>query len=58
MALMIGAGYVGGNSMEIIKRDITRIEHTGILLVIILLTIYLLFRYFKSRRSKTWKDTF
>ena len=53
IALMVGAGYMGGNSLEIIKRDITRIEHIGILLVIILLTIYLFFRYFKSRRSKT-----
>ncbi|MDA8214185.1 MAG: DedA family protein [Nitrospiraceae bacterium] len=53
MALMIGAGYMGGNSLEIIKRDITRYEHIGILLIIILLTIYLFFRYFKSRRSKT-----
>ncbi len=54
MALMIGAGYMGGNSLEIIKKDITRIEHIGILLVIILLTIYLFFRYFKSRRNKTF----
>ncbi|MCL4537089.1 MAG: DedA family protein [Nitrospirae bacterium] len=53
MAIMVGAGYIGGNSLEIIKRDITRYEHIGILLVIILLTIYLFFRYFKSRRSKT-----
>jgi membrane protein DedA with SNARE-associated domain len=53
MAIMVGAGYIGGNNLEIIKRDITRYEHIGILLVIILLTIYLFFRYFKSRRSKT-----
>lgn len=58
IALMVGAGYTGGNSLQVIKRDITRVEHIGILLVIILLTIYLLFRSFKSRRSKTWKDTF
>jgi membrane protein DedA with SNARE-associated domain len=53
IALMVGAGYLGGNSLQVIKRDITRIEHIGILAVIILLTIYLFFRYFKSRRSKT-----
>ncbi len=53
IALMVGAGYMGGNSLQVIKRDITRIEHIGILLIIILLTIYLLFRHFKSRRSKT-----
>jgi membrane protein DedA with SNARE-associated domain len=50
MALMIGAGYMGGNSLEIIKRDITRIEHIGILLVIILLATYLLFKYVKFMR--------
>lgn len=53
MALMIGAGYMGGNSLEIIKRDITRYEHIGILLIVIMLAIYLFFRYFKSSRSKT-----
>lgn len=50
--VMVTIGYIGGNSLQVIKRDITRIEHIGILLVIILLTIYLFFRYFKSRRDK------
>jgi membrane protein DedA with SNARE-associated domain len=58
IAIMLGAGYIGGNSLEIIKRDITRYEHIGILVLIISLTIYLLFRYFKSMRNKTWRDTF
>jgi membrane protein DedA with SNARE-associated domain len=58
IAIMVGAGYIGGNSLEIIKRDITRYEHIGILVLIISLTIYLLFRYFKSMRNKTWRDTF
>ncbi len=50
MALMIGAGYMGGNSLEIIKRDITKIEHIGILLAVMIFAVYLLFRYFKSMR--------
>lgn len=54
IALMVGAGYVGGNSLQVIKRDITRIEHIGILLAVIILAVYLLFRYFKSMRSKTF----
>lgn len=41
MAIMIGAGYIGGNSLQVIKRDITRIEHLGILVVVIGLAIYL-----------------
>lgn len=52
IAVMVGAGYIGGNSLQVIKKDITRIEHIVIFLVIILLVIYLLFRYFKSRRDK------
>jgi membrane protein DedA with SNARE-associated domain len=53
IAIWTGIGYVGGNSLEVIKKDITRIEHIGILFVIILLSIYLVFRYFKSRKNKT-----
>lgn len=51
IALMVGAGYMGGNSLQVLKRDITRVEHIGILIVIILLAIYLFFRHFKSRRK-------
>ena len=57
IAIMVGAGYIGGNSLEIIRRDITRYEHIGILVLIISLIIYLLFRYFKSMSNKTWRDT-
>ncbi len=53
IALMVGAGYMGGSSLQVIKRDITRIEHIGILLAVIILAVYMLFRYFKSMRSKT-----
>jgi membrane protein DedA with SNARE-associated domain len=54
IALMVGAGYMGGNSLQVIKRDITRIEHIGILIVVTVVVIYLFFRYFKSRRDKTF----
>lgn len=53
IAIWTGIGYVGGNSLEVIKNDITRIEHIGILFVIILLAIYLMYRHFKSQRNKT-----
>jgi len=49
IALMVGAGYLGGNSLQIIKRDIRRIEHIGILLGLILIIIWLFIRYFRSR---------
>lgn len=51
MALMVGVGYTGGNSLQVLKRDITRIEHAGILFLVISLTVYLFIRYFKSVRD-------
>lgn len=47
IAVMVGAGYMGGNSLEILKKDITRIEHIGIIAVIILFLFYLIFKYLK-----------
>ncbi|MDH5201876.1 MAG: DedA family protein [Nitrospirota bacterium] len=50
IAIMVGVGYLGGNSLDIIRKDITRVEHVAILLIIILLTIYLLYRFFRIKR--------
>jgi membrane protein DedA with SNARE-associated domain len=52
IAIMVGAGYAGGHSLQVIKRDITRIEHIGIFLVVMLLPGYVMFRYIKSRRNE------
>ncbi len=49
MAVMVGAGYTGGNSLQIIRRDITRVEHIAVLLAVILLAAYLVVRYVRSR---------
>jgi membrane protein DedA with SNARE-associated domain len=51
MLIMIGAGYVGGNSLKIFKKDITRIEHLGVLLIIVLFVAYLLIKFFRSRKE-------
>ncbi len=51
MTLMIGAGYVGGNSLEIIKKDITQIGHAAVVLLTIALAGYLLYRYFRDLRK-------
>ena len=50
IAVMVGIGYVGGNSLQVIRKDITRIEHIAILLIIIMIVTWLLFRHFKSRQ--------
>jgi len=52
IALMVGAGYIGGHNLPAIKKHITRIEHIGILLIIILFSGYLLLRYFRYRRDR------
>lgn len=49
IALMVGAGYMGGNSLEILKKDIRRIEHVVIVLAVISGAVFLFLRYLKLR---------
>jgi membrane protein DedA with SNARE-associated domain len=53
IALMVGAGYIGGHNLQVIKKHITRIEHIGILLIIIIFSGYLFLRYFRYRRDRS-----
>ncbi len=48
MTLMIGAGYMGGNSLEIITKNLHRAEHAAVVLLTISLAVYLTYRYVKS----------
>lgn len=48
IAVMVGAGYMGGNSLQVIKKDMTRIEHIAVLLLLAMLVGCLFFRYFRS----------
>jgi len=52
MTVMIGAGYMGGNSLHVLNKDISRIKHIMIVLLILLLIGYLLYRYFKPERVR------
>jgi len=52
MALMIGAGYRGGNSLEVLKKYFSRIEHIGVVLLVAALSIYLFYRYLKPKTNK------
>jgi membrane protein DedA with SNARE-associated domain len=47
-----GVGYLGGNSIQILKNDIKRIEHISIVVFMILLASWIVFRYFKSKKWK------
>jgi membrane protein DedA with SNARE-associated domain len=55
MLFMVGAGYIGGNSLQIVKKDITNIEHMGILFVIVLAAIYLLYRHIRYGRYSSMR---
>ena len=46
-----GVGYLGGNSIQILKNDIMRIEHIAIVVFLISLVSGMFFWYFKNRRK-------
>jgi membrane protein DedA with SNARE-associated domain len=56
IAVMVGAGYVGGNSLQIIKKDISKIEHGVIFLMIVFLLAYVFYRFFKYRSGSCGKN--
>jgi membrane protein DedA with SNARE-associated domain len=51
VSLMVGAGFVGGNSLEIIRNDITRIEHLLVVLAVVSVAVFLLFRHLRMRKN-------
>jgi membrane protein DedA with SNARE-associated domain len=53
VTLMIEIGYLGGNSIQVLKQDVTRTEHIVIVSVMILVTLGIIFMYFKNRTKKT-----
>ena len=54
IALWGGVGYLGGNSLQVLKKDVTRIEHIGVVVLVLLLFGGIIFRYFRNnRKSKT-----
>jgi membrane protein DedA with SNARE-associated domain len=53
MSVMMGIGYAGGNSLQIILKDVKRIEHVAVVVVIAAVTVFLLVRYFRGRKKET-----
>ncbi len=51
IALMGGIGYAGGNSIDVLKRNVKRIEHIVILILVILVTAWIVYRHFKIKKS-------
>ncbi len=52
IAIMVGIGYFGGNSIEALKKDVSRIEHYAILAFILLLCAWFVFRSFRNRHKQ------
>jgi len=51
IGLMGGIGYAGGNSVEILKKNVKRIEHIAILIFAVLFTAWIVYKYFKTKKS-------
>lgn len=51
IGLWIGVGYLGVNSVQVLKKDITWVEHTIILMLAIFLVSWIIYWYLKSRRK-------
>jgi membrane protein DedA with SNARE-associated domain len=51
VTIMVGIGYWGGNSIQVLKKDATRIGYYAIAIFLICLAVWILFAYFKSRRK-------
>ena len=51
IALWGGLGFVGGNSVELLRRDIVTIEQIGTAVLATLAGCVLLFKYFKGRKA-------
>jgi membrane protein DedA with SNARE-associated domain len=49
IALMGAIGYAGGNSIQILKRDVTRIEHIAIVVFVLSLIGWFIFRGLKKK---------
>jgi len=51
IAFMAGAGYAGGYGMQTLERNLIRIKNFSMILVVTLVSVYFLWRYFKYRRN-------
>ncbi len=52
IAIMVGAGYVGGNSAAVLLKDVRRVEHIAVVVAVAVLTAYVLYRYVRPGGRK------
>ncbi len=46
-----GAGYLGGNSLQALRKDMTKIEHIAIIVLLVLFTSWIVYVYFKGNKK-------
>lgn len=51
IALMGGMGYAGGNSVQILRKDLTRIEHIAIVVLTMSIAVWIVYKYFKGHKK-------
>lgn len=51
IALMGGIGYAGGNSIQILKKDLTKVEHIAVVVLMISIAGWVVFKYFKDKKK-------
>ena len=51
IAIMVGIGYMGGQSLAVLRKDLSRIEHIAVLAGITFLVLYLFVKYFKYNKN-------
>jgi membrane protein DedA with SNARE-associated domain len=51
ISINLGLGYLGGNSLMALKRDITRTDYILILALVILVAGFIILRYFRDRKK-------
>lgn len=52
MTVMMGAGYAGGNSINILRKGIVKLEHIVILLMVTLIPVFIIHSYLSNRNMK------
>ncbi|MDA8086482.1 MAG: DedA family protein [Nitrospiraceae bacterium] len=51
MSIMVSIGYVGGNSMAALSKDINRIGHLAVALAVVFIFFYFFYKYVKRGRT-------
>jgi membrane protein DedA with SNARE-associated domain len=49
ISVMLGLGYVGGNTLQLLRKDITRIDHILFLVLFLFVAAWFTLRYFRDR---------